>query len=981
MLRKDQTGCSPSYISRGKLPGNKTPLDETISQPQSPHINYPPTPPTSPPKLKRKHSQSELDLTQPPYPRFETRCLVLTKDNLPGPTLSNFSFRRRLDMIPNPKLENENDPPKESSPADRRSNPERINNAATKTLRSIESSPVVPSIKATGSQVCNNIMGSMGEGSGSSSSQVGPSISNLRPPKRRRYIEFDELTGREIITERLPHLESTSGEHTRLIYSSSASRGYALGSSRQARSWLVQPTPLSDASTESPFQNHILRSTVCAIGMESKVTTCKSPEPISQDSSVCESLDEKGMVERGMVKSYSEGTRKISDSSLPALIQAGSNSKSPENLGDPTQDHLMTPVVTRVSTPVASCSTLADCTTPLGSPNFLSDSASQPASSNVSNSHLYLNGEKTIAAFQGKGSGEATTLNPSGPIRQAVRRKPPPLPLAAQAGNFATLAGSRERRQPASIDTHGPIFRAPFPGSPISSKSNKSVPVTPTSDTSRRSSYSRIGSDQADPQFRPLSPVEPVDGAWLSQVPPEVCQKVIETQVGLFPQNHIGAMPLHPTYAKNRVKGKYRIALDTDKPNLQDFIIVSTRNGLFKKHGNDADDEDMDTEEGSSSTFVERWSGGNVKGPKNRVLEKHMQKRMMVSSGGKLLGTNLNSRVTGNIATSKVTSAVRLKSLNSTIVTRRRRTTSHGMAAITQAGDGIILPLSVEDDEGLVKGAAALDHGPGPTTNVTGTKQIGRTTTAIGGSVTSAGSILRPRPPQDTPANYSLQMDILTETLTSATESTISNFTSDTEISSDEDIIPSSSLFGHRTARCASSSTIQSRALRKENQANAIRLTEGGPNGKDLGSGSTSIFSIGQSAAVGGGVMGPPAAKVSPAELRLYIGRRGDQVPLFGNGGKMTTGLGSIPLHEYTAPTYDGHSVGTSGILQPGGIVEVRRVQDPLLEAIIEVKRLIFEAGHQAGLVPEAGILGGLLVDKVYWSGVGIMLLSTEERL
>lgn len=968
-----QTGGSlSSYISLGEVPGNKTPQDK------QPQISYLPTPPTSPPKLKRKHRQSELDSTKPPYPPFKKRCLVPTRDNLPRPTLCNPTYRRRPVMTPERTLENETDRvAKQSNPANQRSTtPEWVNNNAT--------AKTPPS-----SQVHGDITGSMDEGCEYISSSKGaPPISNLRPPKRRRFLEFDEHTGREIITERLQHPRSTSSESTRLVDSgsspSSASRGNAPSSSSLGRPLFIRSTPLSGPSSEKPFRDLTLHTTVHSTGAENKVTIFKSPEPISQDSSVCGSLDEEDTV---------KSTKIISNTSQPILLSPRPNNKSTEeasHMGVLTQGHLMTPIVTRVPTPVTSCSTLTDSTIPLDSPNGLARSVleeKKPVPSNVS--YLQLNGEKPPVEFHGKGLGEATTPKLSEPIRQAVRRKPHPLPLAAQAGNFATLAGSRERRQPASIDTNNPIFKAPFTGSPTSYKSTKSVPVTPTSDTSRRSSYSRIGNDQAEPNFRPLSPVEPVGGGWLSHVPPEVRKKIIEKQAVLVSQNHKCAMPLHYTRGrKNRVKGKYRVSLETDMPNLQDFIIVNARDGTYcKKNANEAEDEDasvdMDVEEGFLSTGVERWSGGNVKGPKHRVLVEHLKKPMMGPSGGKLPDANMGPRGNGNLATSKVSSIVRSKFLNSTIVTRRRRNTTNGVAAITQAGNGIIklkplrnMSLSMED-EPLVEGLADLNYGLGSSTNVTGTRQINRMTIAADGSAATEVSILRPRPPTVAPGNYSLQLDTLTESLTSATESIIS---SDTEISSDEDIIPSSSLFGHRTARCASSSTSQSRALRKENQANAIRLTEGGPNGKGFVFGSTSIFSIGQLAAVGTSVMGPPAAKVSPAELRLYIGRRGDQVPLFGSGGKMIQGLGPISPHEYTTAAYDGHSASTSGLLQSGGVVEVRRAQDPLLEAISEVKRLIFEAGHQAGLVPEEGILAGLRVEKVYWSGVGIMLPSRQEK-
>ena len=951
-----ETGGSPNYISRGERPGNKTPPSETISQPQPPRSGYLPTPPTSPLKLNRKHPQSGLDLTQSPYPPSKKRWSAPPKDNLPGHTLYNSFLSSKPDMISIPILENEKDHvAKESSPAGQRSSPERVsNNAAAKTPPSIVSSPVGLPTAAPRPHVYGDITGSTGESWGSSSSSQGaPPIPSQRPLKRKRYIEFDELTGREIITERLQHLGSKSSEHTRLVYTVPG----------------ASSTALSDNSSEKPLKDLILRTTVYTTGTESKGTICKSPESISQDKSACGSFDEKG------------DTRITSNTSPPTLIPPEPNSKSEEQNHMRIQDHLMIPTVSQVPTPVTSCSTLPDYTTPLDSTNFLARAVPQEKKPVPSaTSYLHLNVENPPVEPQAKESDEATTPKALELVRQVVRRKPPPLPLAAQAGNFGTLAVSRERRQQANLDTNSSIFRAPFLGSPISYKPTKSVPVTPTSDTSRRSSYSRTGNDQADPHFRPLSPVEPVDGAWLSQVPPEVCRKIIDKQVGLFSRNHNGTMPLHCTYGRNRVKGRYRIALETDKPNLQDFIIVSARDGsCCKKNANEAEDEDasvgMDTEEGSSSASAERWSGGNVKGPKRRVLVEHLRKRMVLP-GSKLLDTNLSSRAMGNVANPKVSSTVRSKSLSSAIVTRRRRNTYNGLAAIAQAEDGInkLKPLrNLSDDEALVEDPADLNYGPGPKTNVTGSRQINRTTKAFGGPAATAVSILRPRPPKVVPGNYNLQLDILTESLTSATESTISNFTSDTEISSDEDIIPSSSLFGHRTARCASSSTSQSRALRKESQANAIRLTEGGPNGKGFVPGSTSIFSTGQLTAAGAGVMGPPAAKVSPAELRLYIGRRGDHVPLF---GKMIPGLGTILPHEYTTGAYDGHSAGTSGLFQSGGTVEVRRVQDPLLEATVEVKRLIFEAGHQAGLVPEEGILGGLLVDKVYWSGVGILLPS-----
>jgi len=512
------------------------------------------------------------------------------------------------------------------------------------------------------------------------------------------------------------------------------------------------------------------------------------------------------------------------------------------------------------------------------------------------------------------------TQTVTGSLPEAKKRREPPAPLslADDVGNFATLASSRERRQ---LPNPTLTPKEPVPSTPGKMPTAKSVPATPLRAHSRKNSHSSHTIHLLSPDMRPLSPISPPRENYVPRVPDAASGRIIGTHVGLYAMRNGG---VHPPGGLPRrgIKGTYRLPMATDKPDLGDFIVLKHSEVAYWEGGVDAGDTRMQSGEEceTSSADVERWSSVYVKGPKYRARPKPKRK-----SGHVVDVVPVPPTIPNNIPKPDLSKKPTLQINNSPNVLSsmgQEKDVGHGAAA--EAGDmdlGVrsrparkLSSLIVEDEDTLVDDPMDEDYGPR-----VGTASGSRLQSRGGISISSATEQLSTGRPQRISAKYRTSSNELSSiAIPVATASSPYPFMSDTEISSDEDIIPAASAFGHGTATTLRAPTKtsfagQSREQRKQDRINAVRLAEGGPGGEGFRPGSSSIFSIVQLAVPGVGVMGPPAAKVSQAEYRLYIGRRGDQAPLFGSGGNMVVpGLGSGSFNEHIVVGGDSQHGGTS---------------------------------------------------------------------
>ncbi|KAF8425386.1 hypothetical protein BGX38DRAFT_1147173 [Terfezia claveryi] len=799
----------------------------------------------------------------------------------------------------------------------------------------------------------------------------------VNPPshKKRRYFEVDPLTGEERITEIMDGLASARGGGEKKVYSlpcytplgqSHSRNGHHQigGSASPPRS--KTPLGVNEGNPRLPpmLKSRAELSTPEPV-LDRKGIICESPAPMSR--AVSAGIPSANGTVAHVTQTFAGGL----PTQAPLTASSVSNmAGSPTNMGYAAET-CITPLATNPSSPASVYVTLDNERSGIEVLPMLHVGV-RPESMQRDDSSL-------VGPVISKPLLEECPLNEvtkEAPLSEGKKRRdpPPPLSLADDVGNFATLASSRERRQP--LNTIHITSKEPILGTPGKTPTTKSVPATPVRSHSRKNSHSSHTIQVFSPDMRPLSPILPPREKYVSRVPSPVSDRIIGTHVSLYAMRNGGVHP--PSGLPRRsIKGTYRLPMETDKPDLGDFIVLKHSEVAYWEGDIDAEDSRMQSgeEDETSSTDVERWSGGYVKGPKYRTRQRPKCKFGSVAD----VVTPASSTIPNNIPQPNLCTKPTLKVSNgpnvlSSILKGKNAGDSDGAAAVENMGLGLkwrptrkLSSIIAEDEDALVDDHMDQDYGPRVDTS-SGSRPACRD----GISISSASDEL------STGRHISTKYRTSTNEMSSidipvATASSPYPFISDTEISSDEDIIPAVSAFGHGTATTLESTKTslagQSREQRKQDRINAVRLTEGGPGGVGFRQGSSSIFSIVQLGVPGVGVMGPPAAKVSPAEYRLYIGRRGDQVPLFGSGGNMVVpGLGSGSLNDHIAVGGDIQHGGAS-VFQPGGIVEVRRVEDPLLEATMEIKRLIYENGHQGGLAPAHGVLGGLSVEKVYWSG------------
>ena len=556
------------------------------------------------------------------------------------------------------------------------------------------------------------------------------------------------------------------------------------------------------------------------------------------------------------------------------------------------------------------------------------------------------------------------------PAPKPQRSRPSDLPAIAQTGNFATAASSRSRRKSTlpgaiatTLETTPRIVRPGkrnVPTSPILT-SRATSPVNGLPPSPHTLEFTELGGWKL-PDF-----LEPV-GKWVKDVPIEVSDQMVKEYVGFYAEKHDGNSP-PPALKRRRVRGRYRLPLDSDSPDIADFIILKDLATTYWRENDDDDDEsdsDSIASDDSVETVIERWSGGNVKGPKFAASLFRLKNK--ITAKGAQAPRNIVG-IAGRHPPQRKRKKQKTQAKDVDTVEKGKQTTLEAFMGLK------IASASKQKAIKKVSGPMTDLEDSMDTNDDTSTASVGmsrpasREATSISTMHTPPSSTLRPRP-----AHAATQKPLESDRYSAPPMAFfMEDEVIDTDISSDEDVMPGISPFAHRTASTKLAEPTQSITQRKLLRNDAIKSTESGPGSRGQVPGSTSIFSIATLAVPGVGVMGPPAGKVSQAEHKLYIGRKGDSVPLFGSGGNMVVpGLGSGPnvANLATSSSAVVQTPSAGALTQPGGVVEVKRVQDPLLEATMEVRRLIYEGGHQGGLVPGEGILGGLVVEQVYWSGV-----------
>ncbi|KAF8417321.1 hypothetical protein EV426DRAFT_578209 [Tirmania nivea] len=911
-----------------------------------------PSPPPSPPRPKRTIWDSGLDSRAPSKVPLKRRCTGLSEDLEFGGNKSYLNPTSGHNMKPDPQLDN--------------------GKAFSGTNRQpLGHSNGHEQARNAGSNITNGNAATMANNGYSSHSHT--QTFNPPTPKKKRYFEVDPFTGEERITEIMEGLASAKGGGEKRVY---ALPGYPpLGHShpRSGSHQIASPprikTPLGAHDGNPllppilPFQAEL--STPEPV-FHRKENLCESPAPVSREVSVGipSATEVKKPNGAGPQRSnmFAEG---LPPQARPTASTISSSLDSPTNMGCAAETSISS-IATSPSATASVCATGNKRSGVEVLPALHVGVRPEPAQLNDSSSV-----KRTIAnpLLEERPLNEVSK-DASLPEGKKRREPPAPLSLADNVGNFATLASSRERRQPPNSN---PPSKEAIPSTP-SKFPTKSQPATPARTHSRKNSHSSHTIQPSLAEMRPLSPISPPLDAYSLRVPPNASERIIGTYVSLYIMRNGGVSP-PDGLPRRRIKGVYRLPMETDKPDVGDFIVLKHSEVAYWQRARDAEStRKQSVEEGeASSTDVERWSGGYVKGPKYR---KRKSKRKSEPAMDVIPASTISNDVPKPTLSKKPTLKVKSNVPNLTSMGKGKSVgASHGAEARNMDSSVSLKParklssLVVEDEDTLVDDPMDEDYGPR-----VGTSSGSRPASRSGIPTSSASGQLSTGRPQRISTKYRISAKEMSSIdIPMATASSPYPFISDTEISSDEDIIPATSAFGHGTATAQRTPiktplAAQSREQRKQDRIHAVRFTEGGPGGEGFTQGSSSIFSIVQLAAPGVGVMGPPAAKVSPAEYKLYIGRRGDQTPLFGSGGNMVVpGLGSGPFDEHIEVGGDPQHGGCS--FQPGGIVEVKRVEDPLLEATMEVKRLIYESGHQGGLAPAPGVLGGLSVEKVYWSG------------
>ena len=807
---------------------------------------------------------------------------------------------------------------------------------------------------------------------------------NAPTPKKKRYFEVDPSTGEERITERMDGPVSTKGGSEKRVY---PVPGYApLGHSHSNNNLHPIGGSASPLKTQISLgfddgdvdPRAILSFPANFSTPESacyrKEHICESPTLMSRAVSAAEEEKPNGAGSHG-AKTFARAlSPEVALTETAFTARSVSSTLVGSQLGmSCAAETSTTPLATTLSAPpsvrgtVGSTSERSGCAAML--PTLRAGMPSQPGQINGLGLVEPITAQLLLERPLNEVSKDAL-------LEKGKRRREPPTPLslADNAGNFATLASSRERRQ--------------LPSTPAAGKM-PTTPATPVRAHSRKNSYSLHATHPFLPEMRPLSPISPPPEDYVSCVPPDASDRIIGTHVSLYTIRNSGAPP-PDGLPRRRIKGAYRPHLETDKPDLGDFVVLKYSEATYWQGDRDAEDTRLQSgDEGeTSSTDVERWSGGNVKGPKNRSRRRAKPKcksssmdidRDVMPRSSPIPNNDVPKPNHDLSDKSTLKFNVKNNNSNSSSVGKGRNT---GVSAGTGNMDLRVSSRLARKLSSLIsqdKDSQLVDNGYEPRVGISASRQASRGGIPIS---PASGQLSTGRPQCMSTKCHIPAKEMSSVEIPVATASSPYPFISDTEISSDEDIIPATSAFGHGTAttlRAPTETSLvgQSREQRKQDRINAVKFTEGGPAGEGFRQGSTSIFSVVQLAIPGIGVMGPPAAKVSPAEYKLYIGRKGDQAPLFGSGGNtVIPGLGSGPLNDHIVVGGDSQ-YGGSSLFQPGGIVDVRRVEDPLLEATMEVKRLIYENGHQGGLVPAQGILGGLSVEKVYWSGVGCLPLDS----
>jgi len=914
---------------------SRAPLSRENRRIRSDRKTYP-SPPPSP--LRPRRTSWDSGLAAPPSLKVSLKrgCSYLSEDLELGGNKPHLSSAFGHDMIPDSQLENR----KAFSGTHRQS---AARNNGHEQVRNVGS---------------NTANGNAATGASSGYSSTGEIVAKLGTqttytPKKKRYFEVDPFTGEERITEIMDGLASAKGESGKRVYALSSfgpfGRSHSTNGSHPvsgSASPLKMKTP-SGVHEGIPLLPPTLRIR----------TDLDTPEPVvDRKENICESpepMESTGLSLASMANGAGLHRANTLAGSPPSqvLLAASGVGRAPDSSTSMSciVETPVTPTATSLSAPAVG----GGRSDPGGL--LALHPGPEPARINDSSPVKPVNSKPLSGQCPLKG----VTKDAQMPANKNRREPPPPLSLADNAGNFATLASSRERRQQPANTAH----TEPILNTPGKTLTTRSVPATPVRTHSRKNSHPSHTLHSSLPEMRPLSPISPPSDEYLPHVPPDASERIIQAHADLYAMGNCGVPPPFGL-PRRRIKGAYRLPMETDTPDLEDFIVLKYSGATYWQGnvGAEGTQTQPGEEGGASSTGVERWSGGNVKGPKYKARPKQKHKP------GPLLGS---STIPHNSTKAKLNKKLTLKAKNNTL---NQPSTGKGKSAGTSTAVGNIdygvksrparkLSSLIMDDDTLGDDPMDEDYG----TN-SGPRPANR-----GGIPPSVSGQLSNGRPQRIQTKYRLSAKGMSPIdLPVATASSPYPFISDTEISSDEDIISATSAFGHGTAPTQTSLVSQSREQRKHDRINTIRFTEGGPGGEGFRQGSSSIFSTVQLGIPGVGVMGPPAAKVSPAEYKLYIGRRGDQVPLFGSGGNMVVpGLGAGSLSEHTAVGSDPQ-YGGSSLFQPGGIVEVRRVEDPLLEATMEIKRLIYESGHQGGLAPAPGILGGLSIEKVYWSGVSL---------
>ncbi|KAF8466883.1 hypothetical protein BDZ91DRAFT_150708 [Kalaharituber pfeilii] len=208
------------------------------------------------------------------------------------------------------------------------------------------------------------------------------------------------------------------------------------------------------------------------------------------------------------------------------------------------------------------------------------------------------------------------STEPKSPMKTPRRAD---LPLSALAGNFATAASSRVRRQ---VTIPSPVTPT-LPATSQKHRPAKSVPGTPTSgshsssmnDPLRRMPVSRENSNQSKRSMSPgaieyaelggwkLEDQDPrrCPGMWLPFVPREISDSIMQSYEDAYRQTHGGAAP--PQRRRRKVTGWWRLPVDSDREDLQDWIVVTTERNYWEY--DEVDEEGESTDEESMSDAVD----------------------------------------------------------------------------------------------------------------------------------------------------------------------------------------------------------------------------------------------------------------------------------------------------------------------------------------------------------------------------------------